>query len=146
MRHWNKSLTIMNKAKINSCFIKIAALLGVLAVILGAFGAHGLKTKVSSEALAVFEVGVRYQMYHVFALLLTGILFMAGDQKRLLWAGRLFIAGIILFSGSLYALTFAMDAGNPALLKLGIITPLGGLCFIAGWLFLALAFGKKQTI
>jgi len=135
----------MNKANINTCFVKAAALLGAMAVILGAFGAHGLKARVSAEALAVFEVGVRYQVYHALALLLTGILFMAGDNKRLRWAGRLFIAGIILFSGSLYILTFAMGGANTALLKLGIITPVGGVGFIAGWLMLALAFGKKQA-
>ena len=136
----------MNNHKIHTCFIKIAALLGALAVILGAFGAHSLKGSVSADALEVYEVGVRYQFYHVFALALTGILFIAGnpDPKRLKWAGRLFIAGIILFSGSLYALTFALGTGRPALLKLGIITPLGGVCFIAGWLLLAFAFGPKQ--
>lgn len=134
----------MNNYKINTCFIKIAALLGALGVILGAFGAHGLKSQVSADALQVFEVGVRYQMYHVFALALTGILFMSGNNNRLKWAGRLFIAGIILFSGSLYALTFAMGAANPALLKLGIITPFGGVCFIAAWILLAASFGKTQ--
>lgn len=134
-----------NKNNINSNFIIMAAFLGALAVILGAFGAHGLKDKVSAESLQVFEVGVRYQMYHVFALALTGLLFLFGNQHRLKWAGRLFIAGIILFSGSLYVLTFAIGAGNPALLKIGIITPLGGICLIAGWLLLALAFGKKPN-
>ena len=134
----------MNTNKVHTCFIKIAALLGALGVILGAFAAHSLKAKVSSEALEVFEVGVRYQMYHVFALALTGILFIAGNNNRLKWAGRLFIAGIILFSGSLYALTFAMDAGNLALLKLGIITPFGGVCFIAAWILLAASFSKRS--
>lgn len=136
----------MNNNKINTCFIKIAAILGAVAVVLGAFGAHSLKAKVSTDALEVFEVGVRYQMYHVFALALTGILFMAGDAKRLKWAGRLFIAGIVLFSGSLYALTFAMGAVNPAFLKLGIITPFGGVCFIAAWILLASAFTPKKSI
>ena len=135
----------MNKININTCFIKTAALLGALAVILGAFGAHGLKNQVSAEALQVFEVGVRYQMYHVFALALTGVLFMAGNNNRLKWAGRLFTAGIVLFSGSLYALTFAMGSAHPALLKLGIITPFGGVCFIAAWILLAASFGKVKT-
>ena len=135
----------MNTNKINTDLIKTAALLGALAVILGAFGAHGLKSKVSAEALNVYEVGVRYQAYHVLALLATAILFIVGNPKRLLWAGRLFIMGIILFSGSLYALTFALDAGSNALLKLGILTPLGGVCFIAGWLLLAFSFNKNQS-
>lgn len=129
-------------SNINVCFIKTAALLGALSVALGAFAAHGLKDHLSEQAYSIFEVGVRYQFYHVFALALTAILFAYGDAKRLLWAGRLFILGIILFSGSLYALTFAVDAVSPTLLKLGIITPFGGVCFIAGWLFLATSFPK----
>ena len=135
---------MINKSTINTGLIQTAALLGALGVILGAFGAHGLKSKVPPEAISVFEVGVRYQVYHVFAIALTGLLYGVGHKNRLKWAGRLFILGIILFSGSLYALTFAMGAANPALLKLGIITPLGGVCFIAGWLLLAFSFGKEN--
>ena len=134
----------MNKANINSNLIQTAALLGALGVVLGAFGAHGLRSRVPTEALSVFEVGVRYLMYHVFAIALTGILYGIGNKKRLKWAGNLFVTGIILFSGSLFALTFAMGADNPSLLKLGIITPFGGVCFIAGWLLLAFSFGKNQ--
>lgn len=131
--------------KINISFIRIAALLGALSVALGAFAAHGLKEQVTEEAYNIFEVGVRYQFYHVFALALTAILFYFGDPKKLKVAGYLFMAGILLFSGSLYALTFAVNSGNPALLKLGIITPFGGVCFIIGWLMLFVSFKRKKA-
>lgn len=131
--------------KINVCFIKIAAVLGALSVALGAFAAHGLKEQVSEQAYNIFEVAVRYQFYHVFALALTAILFYFGDAKKLKVAGYLFMAGILLFSGSLYALTFAVNAGNSGLLKLGIITPFGGVCFIIGWLMLFLSFKTKKS-
>ena len=135
---------MIGKENINTSLIQTAALLGALGVVLGAFGAHGLRSRVPAEAIAVFEVGVRYLMYHVFAIALTGLLYGVGNKKRLKWAGNLFTAGIILFSGSLFALTFAMGSANPALLKLGIITPIGGVCFIAGWLLLAFSFGKES--
>lgn len=129
----------------NKPFIQIAALLGALSVILGAFAAHGLKESVTADALQVFETGVRYQMYHVFALALTGIVFANVKEKLARAAGNLFIAGIILFSGSLYALTFAVNAGNIGLEKIGIITPIGGLCFILGWILLALSLRKSKS-
>ncbi|MEP6674943.1 MAG: DUF423 domain-containing protein [Ferruginibacter sp.] len=121
-------------------FISTSAIFGALAVILGAFGAHALKKNLSPEQLQVFETAVRYQFYHVFALLATGILYKEYGSKKLMWAGRLFIAGIVLFSGSLYALTFL-----PENMKwIGVITPFGGLCFIVGWLFLGAAVLKKE--
>lgn len=133
--------------KINTGIIRTAAFLGALSVALGAFAAHGLKERVSEDAYSIFEVGVRYQVYHVFAMALTALLFPYGNRQRLKLAARLFLAGIILFSGSLYALTFAVDAANPDFLKLGIITPFGGVCFIAGWLLVAFAFkpGGRQS-
>ncbi|ANI90734.1 hypothetical protein A9P82_10730 [Arachidicoccus ginsenosidimutans] len=124
-------------------FIQIAAILGALSVALGAFAAHGLKEKVSADALQIFETGVRYQFYHVFALAVTGIVFYSANQKLIKLAGILFIVGIILFSGSLYALTFAVNSGNIGLEKIGIVTPFGGVCFIAGWLLLAFSLAKK---
>ncbi|MDE1192172.1 MAG: DUF423 domain-containing protein [Arachidicoccus sp.] len=124
-------------------FIQIAAILGALSVALGAFAAHGLKEKVTANALQIFETGVRYQFYHVFALALTGIVFYYGNTQLMKLSGIFFIVGIILFSGSLYLLTYAVNANNAALMKLGIITPFGGLCFIAGWVLLAFALAKK---
>lgn len=124
-------------------FIQIAGILGALSVALGAFAAHGLKEKVSADALQIFETGVRYQFYHVFALAVTGLVFGYANAKLIKLAGILFILGIILFSGSLYALTFAVNAADTTMMKLGIITPFGGLCFIAGWLLLAFSLTKK---
>ena len=125
--------------------MKTGAILGALSVILGAFAAHSLKESVSDYAVNIFETGVRYQFYHAFALLITGILYAAFTKKLLQWAGMLFIAGIILFSGSLYILTFIKAAVKPGYDWIGAITPLGGLCFIAGWLCLFFGFFRKQT-
>jgi uncharacterized membrane protein YgdD (TMEM256/DUF423 family) len=117
-------------------FLIIASVLGGLSVVLGAFGAHALKQIVPPESVVTFETGVRYQFYHTFALLAVAILFDAFPGKWLTSAGWLFITGIVLFSGSLYILT-ALKASNSVGLKgIGIITPVGGLFFIAGWLCL----------
>lgn len=103
---------------------------------LGAFGAHALKKIVPPETVASFETGVRYQFYHTFALLAVAILSGTFPGKWLVSAGWLFTLGIILFSGSLYVLT-ALKATNTVGLKgIGIITPIGGLLFVAGWLCL----------
>ncbi|HEY6977834.1 MAG TPA: DUF423 domain-containing protein, partial [Chitinophagaceae bacterium] len=90
----------------NKAFLLTAAGLGALSVALGAFAAHGLRDKVSEYILNIFETAVKYQFYHVFALLAIGILFQWYNNQWLLWSGRLFIAGILLFCGSLYALTY----------------------------------------
>jgi uncharacterized membrane protein YgdD (TMEM256/DUF423 family) len=117
-------------------FLITGSLLGALSVALGAFGAHSLKKIVSPEAVATFETGVRYQFYHTFALLLIAVLYEKFTNKWLVWAGNSFLAGIILFSGSLYLLALLNASSNVGLRKIGIITPFGGLFFIAGWLFL----------
>lgn len=129
----------------HKCYIKTAALLGALSVGLGAFAAHALKEMVSDYALGIFETGVRYQFYHVFALLLAGILFKDFPGKLLTWSGRFFIAGIILFSGSLYALTVVKAAVLPGYNWIGAITPFGGVCFIAGWICLFSAVVSKKA-
>ncbi|SEA34378.1 Uncharacterized membrane protein YgdD, TMEM256/DUF423 family [Arachidicoccus rhizosphaerae] len=132
--------------KINTCFIQAAAFIGLLSIILGAFGAHGIKGRVTTEAFEIFETGVRYQMYHVFALLAVGILWAFSPRPNCLkWAGCLFIAGILLFSGSLYLLTYAMGTANPDLFKYGVITPIGGFCFIAAWILLIVSFIRKKA-
>jgi uncharacterized membrane protein YgdD (TMEM256/DUF423 family) len=113
-------------------------LLAAIAVVLGAFGAHGLKAVVTPERLQVFETGVRYQMYHSFALLITGILYAQFPVRRLRVATTLFHIGITLFSGSLYAIVFAGISGT-SIGPLGILTPIGGVFLILGWV--ALAFG-----
>ncbi|MDT5293913.1 MAG: hypothetical protein QOJ76_793 [Acidobacteriota bacterium] len=118
-------------------FFMVGALSAFVGVALGAFGAHGLRSRLSAEMLATFEVGVRYQMYHALALLAV-----AWAQTR--WPGTLttaggwlFIAGTVVFSGSLYLLSLTGQRW------LGAITPLGGLAFLAGWLCLAAACWKS---
>lgn len=118
------------------------AFLGAVSVALGAFAAHGLRDKVTPDTLAVFETGVRYQFYHVFALLLTFILLQRGDDKYARAALSFFIAGIFLFSGSLYLLTYVKCRELDSLRWVGAITPLGGLCLITGWLLLVPALRR----
>lgn len=113
-------------------FALLAAVFGFTGVALGAFAAHGLKAHLSAEYLAVFQTGVHYQMLHALALLGVALLAERLPGRLAGAAGCLFVAGILLFSGSLYALTLS------GLGKLGMITPLGGLCFLAGWLCLGL--------
>lgn len=117
-------------------FIQYAALLAALSVALGAFGAHALKKYVDAAGITTFETGVRYQFYHSFALLSVGFLYRRMPGKLMEWAGILFVSGIVLFSGSLYALTFINATETVGLKGIGAITPLGGLCFIAGWICL----------
>jgi len=124
-------------------FITIGALLGAIAVALGAFGAHGLKKIVPAETVQTFQTGVQYQMYHALAILLTAVLYDKCYPKFVRIAGILFIIGIILFSGSLYLITAGKAAEITSLDKAGIITPFGGVAFIAGWLFLFVAAMKK---
>jgi uncharacterized membrane protein YgdD (TMEM256/DUF423 family) len=122
--------------------LSAAAYTGALSVALGAFAAHSLKEMLNPDAFAIFETGVRYQFYHVFALLAAGILYGSYPNKVIAAAGKLFITGIVLFSGSLYVLSFIKNAGNTGLYWVGAITPAGGVCFIAGWVCLAAGIKK----
>ena len=124
-------------------FLLTGAILGALSVALGAFAAHSLKKFVSVETVNTFETGVRYQFYHTFAIIITGLLLMRIDNSLLKWAGNSFITGIILFSGSLYLLTALKATETVGLGGIGIITPIGGLFFILGWILLA--FGINKT-
>ena len=108
-------------------FLLIGALAGFVGVMFGAFGAHALKSRLSPEMLAVFETGVRYQMYHAFAVLLVAVAAARFDGWLVRTAGWAFTAGIVLFSGSLYALALT------GVTILGAITPIGGLAFLLGW-------------
>ena len=126
----------------NKTYLITASLLGALAVALGAFGAHGLKRIVDAESVATFQTGVQYQVYHTFALLAAAILYERFPNKWIKWAGTCFIIGIVLFSGSLYLLTLLKAADRVGLRGVGIITPIGGMFFIAGWLFLFAGFMK----
>jgi uncharacterized membrane protein YgdD (TMEM256/DUF423 family) len=118
---------------VDQLWFLLGALLALIGVGLGAFATHGLRTRLSADALDVFETGARYQMYHALALL--AVSYAAARWGGMLpnWAGGLFVGGIVLFSGSLYALSLTGTR------VLGAVTPLGGLAFIAGWACLALA-------
>jgi uncharacterized membrane protein YgdD (TMEM256/DUF423 family) len=118
-------------------FLRIGSLLGFLDVAFGAFGAHALRERLSQDLLAVFETGVRYQMYHALAVLIVAVVLSRSVNARAVWAGWCFVAGIVLFSGSLYVLALT------GIGILGAVTPLGGLFFLAGWIFLMLSGVKK---
>lgn len=122
----------------------LAAGLSGLAIILGAFGAHGLKQIVPADAVSTFETGVRYHFYHSLALLITGMLFEKFRNKWVRYAGYGFITGIILFSGSLYLITFLKASESVGLSGIGIVTPIGGVFFILGWIFLMAGFAAKS--
>ena len=110
----------------------------MLAVAAGAFGAHGLRARLSPESLAIFETAARYQMYHALGLIAAGWAAARWPGALPHWAGWLFLAGTVLFSGSLYALALTGTRW------LGAITPLGGVAFLAGWLCLALSAAMSK--
>jgi uncharacterized membrane protein YgdD (TMEM256/DUF423 family) len=112
--------------------------LGFLGVALGAFGAHGLEGHLTADDLAIFETGVRYQMYHALALLLIAVSGTGGNSKFRTLSGWAFLAGITLFSGSLYLMVFTGQRW------LGAVTPLGGLAFLVGWGALAWSFFRAR--
>ena len=114
-------------------WLMLGAVNGFLAVAAGAFGAHALRARLSAEVLATFETGARYHMYHALGLVAVGLLAGLRPSPLLAVAGGAMLAGIVLFSGSLYALALTGVKG------LGMVTPLGGLGFLAGWLLLAIA-------
>lgn len=126
-------------------FLQLAALLGAISVALGAFGAHALKRVAPEAALNIFETAVRYQFYHVFALAVVGILYKDFSNKWMLWAGNCFVIGMLLFSGSLYLLTYFKAAGKTGFDWIGAITPLGGLAFILGWVCMFVGVYKSTS-
>ncbi len=111
----------------------VGAVMGAVGVAIGAFGAHGLRGRLSPDMLAVFETGVRYHMYHALAIMATAALFPRVDGRAVVVAGWCFAGGIVLFSGSLYALALS------GVTILGAVTPLGGVLFLIGWISLAVA-------
>ena len=121
----------------------LGTVLAGLGVVLGAFGAHGLKKVVPPDAVATYQTGVQYQMYHAFALLIVGILAERLNNNLVNWAGTLFVIGIILFSGSLYLLVSLKAMNKVGVSGLGLVTPIGGLFFIAGWIMLLVAIIKR---
>jgi len=125
-------------------FLAVGALLGGISVALGAFGAHGLKSIVPPDTVSTFQTGVQYQMYHGLALIAVAIIFEKFPNKLVRWAGISFCIGILLFSGSLYLLTFLKATGKVGLEGIGIITPFGGVFFILGWLLVFLGVVKRE--
>lgn len=119
-------------------WVGLGALFGALGVGLGAFGAHALKARLSPEDLAIFEVGVRYQMYHGLALIGLGFVASKIDSGLIRTAGWLFVVGIIIFSGSLYTLVLS------GIRVLGAVTPIGGVAIIIAWILLAIAAFKTH--
>ena len=114
-------------------WLLLSAFAGFTGVALGAFAAHGLKSKLSADYLAVFQTGTHYQLIHALALFGVGLVALHAPGRLVNLAGGLFALGILLFSGSLYLLTLS------GVSKLGIVTPFGGLAFLGGWLCLGLA-------
>lgn len=126
-------------------YLIYAALFGGLAVALGAFGAHGLE-RITQDAkiLHGFQTGVQYQMYHAIALLFAGVIYDKLKNNWIKWSANSFIIGILLFSGSLYLLTFLKIQSSSFTQYIGPLTPLGGIFFIAGWLFLLMGVLRKK--
>jgi uncharacterized membrane protein YgdD (TMEM256/DUF423 family) len=118
-------------------WVVLGAVSGFVSVAAGAFGAHALKARLSADLLAIFETGARYQMYHSLALIGIGLVAQLRPSPLLSGAGWAMLAGIVLFSGSLYALALTGVRG------LGAITPLGGVSFLAGWALLAIAVWRQ---
>jgi len=118
---------------VNRALVAAGAINGAIAVAAGAFAAHALKARLDARSLEVFETGARYQMYHALALLAVGWATTRWPGPLATWAGWLFLVGTLIFSGSLYALALT------GVRWLGAMTPAGGLCFLGGWLCLALA-------
>lgn len=114
-------------------FIIFAGIFGLFGNALGAFGAHALKAKLTPAMLAVYQTGVQYQFYHALSLLLVAVLLFHIHSSWLHLSGLAFIAGVVLFSGSLFLLSIT------GITWIGVITPIGGLSFILGWIFLIIA-------
>lgn len=122
-------------------FIIAGAINAFLAVAFGAFGAHALKEKLSEKYLAIWETAVQYQMYHAIGLIVIGILMspsIIGHVSQLSWAGYLMLAGIVIFSGSLYVLSLS------GIGILGAITPIGGVAFLIAWVLVIIAVVKHM--
>jgi uncharacterized membrane protein YgdD (TMEM256/DUF423 family) len=127
MNNFNEVTYTMDRYTI---WIITGSIFAALAVLFGAFGAHGLKSRVSAEDLIIFETGVRYQMYHALALILLGLIAMNPNITITNLTFGLFVAGILIFSGTLYLIPLT------GLRWLGAITPIGGTALIAGWISL----------
>lgn len=120
-------------------YLGIASILGALTIILGAFGAHALKDKLDPDSMQSFETGVRYMMYHVLALLLINTTSALNDKSKK-QISFLFFAGILFFSGSIFAISLGLISAK----KIWFITPIGGILLILGWIIATISFFKSQ--
>jgi uncharacterized membrane protein YgdD (TMEM256/DUF423 family) len=126
-------------------FLVVGAVFGGVAVILGAFGAHGMEKITQDEKiLHAFQTAVLYQLFHALALLAVALVYGKLPVKWIIWSGNCFIAGILLFSGSIYMVCYLKMIDNPATKWIGPITPFGGLLLIAGWFLLVI--GARSSI
>jgi len=129
----------------NKKLLKLAALLGILGVVFGAFGAHTLEEKISADQIGTWNTAVEYQFYHTFAIFIAlglGVYFKEKIFNRAAW---LFFVGVLLFSGSLYFLATQNFLGIESISKiLGPMTPIGGVCFIAGWTMIMIGISKSK--
>jgi uncharacterized membrane protein YgdD (TMEM256/DUF423 family) len=124
-------------------FLILGALLAGLSVALGAFGAHSLKKIADAETVGIYQTGVQYQMYHALALLAVGLLAERAAGNLVNYSGFLFVGGIVLFSGSLYLIASLRAMNKEVPSAVGIMTPVGGLLFILGWVLLLVALLRK---
>jgi len=122
----------------NRVFVSLGSGFAFLGIALGAFGTHGLKNRLSASSLQIWQTGVQYHLIHALALILVGLLAAHEPSRAVRNAGSLMVAGIVLFSGSLYTLALT------DVRILGAITPLGGLCFLSAWAVLAVSFGRRH--
>lgn len=128
---------ISERYQMSRPFVLLASIYGFLGVALGAFAAHGLRHSLPAEVLGIFQTGVQYQLIHALALLGVGILTLRWPSRWLFAAGALFTLGILLFSGSLYLLTLTGW-------RVGMVTPIGGVCLLSGWLCMGVAAWKAR--
>lgn len=127
-------------------FFRTAALLAMISVILGAFGAHALKELISEQALASFHTATTYMMTHAVALFIVGMMYRHYKKKSMVWSGNFFVMGIIMFSGSIYLRIALSYMGYEKLDIINLITPFGGLMFILGWLMLFISIPPREHL
>lgn len=127
-------------------FFRTAAFLAMISVILGAFGAHALKEIIPEKTLASFQTATTYMMTHAIALFIVGMMYRHYKNKTMIWSGNFFVMGIIMFSGSIYLRIALSYMGYEKLDIINIITPVGGLMFILGWLMLIVSIPPREQL
>jgi uncharacterized membrane protein YgdD (TMEM256/DUF423 family) len=126
-------------------FYKTAAILAMISVMLGAFGAHMLKGYITEQSLDSFQTATMYMMNHAIALFIVGNMYRHYKKKTMVWSGYLFIMGILIFSGSIYLRIVLTYLGFEKLYVVNLITPFGGLMFILGWLMFFISIPQRET-